>query len=76
MPGAAWLFLLLYIITSIWTVARLLKSISVVFDIRVMKSYLIGLAIIVISLGSPIVYYHIQYSLFSYFSYFFNVLLS
>jgi hypothetical protein len=75
-PGTVWLFLLLYFITSIWTIARLLKSISVVFDIPVLRSYVIGTVLLIITIGAPMGYYHIKYSFFAYSSYFFDVLLS
>ncbi|MBX3042774.1 MAG: hypothetical protein KIT33_12735 [Candidatus Kapabacteria bacterium] len=75
-PATIWLFLLLYATTSIWTVARLLKSISVVFDIPVMRSYIIGFVIMFISIAAPLGYYHVKYSFFAYSSYFFEVLLS
>lgn len=74
-PGIIWFFLMIYIATSIWTIARLLKSISVVFDIPIIRSYLIGAAIIIIAIGAPLGYYQIKYSFFAYANYFWDVLL-
>ena len=74
-PSIIWLVLILYIATSIWTVARLLKSISVVFDVPEMRSYIIGLVILLISIGAPMGYFQVKYSFFAYSTYFFNILL-
>ena len=74
-PGIIWFFLFIYIATSIWTIARLLKSISVVFDVPIIRSYLIGAVIIIIAIGAPLGYYHVKYSFFAYSNYFWDVLL-
>jgi beta-galactosidase len=75
-PGTVWFFLTLYFITSIWTVARLLKSISVVFDIPSIRAYLIGGTFMVICVVAPLGYYHVKYSFFEYWSYYSNILLN
>ncbi len=74
-PDLIVLFLLIFAITSIWTLVRLLKSISVVFDIPVLRSYLIGAIMLLIALGAPLGYTHIKFSFFAYSSYFYNILL-
>lgn len=74
-PPIIWLFLAIYVTTSIWTIARLLKSISVVFDVPVMRTYLIGALFLILAIGGPLGYSHIKYSFFAYSSYFFEVLL-
>lgn len=75
-PSLIWIFIFLYLITCIWTTARLLKSISVVFDIPELRAYIIGAIVIIIAIGAPFGYFHIKYSFFAYSKYFFNILLS
>jgi hypothetical protein len=74
-PGSIWIFILLYTLTAIWTIARLSKSISVVFDVSSIKVNIFTILLIFIFVGIPVIYYQLEFSVFSYMNYFFDVLI-
>jgi hypothetical protein len=73
-PGLIWIFILLYIVTAIWTLSRLSKSISVVFDVQSLKVYIFTFILIFIFGIVPVIYYQVEFSVFSYLNYFFDVM--
>ncbi len=75
-PGSSWFFLFLYFVTAIWTILRLLKSISVVFDTRTSRVYTIGGIIFALFLLIPLGYLHIKYSFFDFWTYYSNIFLN
>jgi hypothetical protein len=74
-PGSIWIFISLYFLTALWTISRLAKSISVVFDIQSIKVYAFTFIFILIFVGIPVIYYQLEFSIFSYLNYFFEVLI-
>lgn len=67
-------FLLLLFVVLIWTLSRLAKSVSVVFDLKTKYVGIITVSIILISIIVVLLYYQIQFSVFSYFNYLFNII--
>jgi beta-galactosidase len=74
-PNIMWLIMILLAVIIIWVFMRLLRSIAVVFDVRTMHSYLIGLGILTLIMIIVISIYHIKFSIISYTQYLFDVLL-
>jgi hypothetical protein len=68
------LFLILFIITQLWSLSRLLKASAVVFDKPAGRVYILGTLVLIIIAGIPLVYYQIKFSLFLYAQYFLDVL--
>ncbi len=75
-PGTVWFFIFLYFFTAIWTITRLLKSISVVFDISSKRTYLVGAVFFVLVIILSLAYYQVEYSFFEYWAYFSTIVLS
>ncbi|MFC2129814.1 glycoside hydrolase family 2 TIM barrel-domain containing protein [Bacteroidota bacterium] len=74
-PGLMWLLLPLSIVILIWVTLRILKSVSVVFDIQSMKSYIIGFCSLLVFFIIILSIYQINLSVISYSQYLMNVLL-
>jgi len=74
-PNLMWIIILLLLIICLWVFLRILRAIAVVFDIRPLKSYLIGSSLLVAIALITISIYQYKFSLISYFEYLFNVLL-
>ncbi len=68
------LFITMLIIVFVWTLARLAKSISVVFTLKTKYVGLVTVSIILIIAIIILLYYQIQYSIFSYLNYLLNVI--
>ena len=76
LPASIWFFAFFYIIMALWTIARMGKSISVVFDTRQGRVNLVMIILGLIVLGIPLFYYQMQFSTFTYLQYFFDVLVN
>jgi hypothetical protein len=74
-PISIFVFLVLIILILLWSVFRMLKSTSVVFDVMSGKVYSIGISILILLAGIPLVIYQVQYSIFAYAKYFVEVLM-
>lgn len=74
-PATTVIFLALLFLIILWMLARLLKSISVVYDKRPRKVYVTGILIIAIVLAAVVGFYQLNYSIFAYSEYFFNVII-
>jgi hypothetical protein len=61
---------------AVWIIVRILKAVGIVFDTHLTKTYVIGLAVILILLIGLISIYQFQYSIFYYTEYIFQTLLS
>ncbi len=75
-PSTIWIFILLYFFTSAWTIARLLRSTSVLFDVPSHRVYFVGLMFFLLSIGVPLVFYQINNSILAYAQYFIQIFLS
>jgi hypothetical protein len=75
-PAFITFLLILFFVIIIWVFLRILKATAVVFDIREMKSYLIGIVGFLVLLIAVFSIYQYQFSVFSYSQYLFNVLLN
>lgn len=73
-PFSLVFFIILMLAIFVWTLARLAKSISVVFDLKTKLVGISTVAIVVLFFIALVLYYQIQYSIFSYFYYFLNVI--
>lgn len=69
-------FLLVALFLIIWSLNRILKSTSVVFDIRSWKVYLIGFLILVAVIVTPLIFLQINHSILSYFEHFYKIYFS
>lgn len=67
-------FLILLFFVFIWTLSRLAKSISVVFDLRAKYVGFITVTLIIVVVGIVFLYYQVQNSIFSYINYLFNLI--
>jgi beta-galactosidase len=65
-----WLIFILFIIIMIWSIARIIKSSSVVFDTRMSTTNLVAGLFLALVIGLISAYYHYQVSIFSYINYF------
>ena len=74
-PNIMWLIIILLAVIIVWVLMRLLRSIAVVFDVRTMNTYLIGLGILTFFMIIVLSIYHIKFSIISYTQYLFDVLL-
>ncbi|MBE2189071.1 MAG: hypothetical protein KGZ71_06120 [Desulfobulbaceae bacterium] len=75
-PATIWIFILLYLFTSTWTIARLLRSTSILFDVQTHRVYFAGLILFVLIIGVPLVFYQINNSILAYAQYFIQIFLS
>ncbi len=74
-PVTIFVFLALIFIVLLWSLMRILKCTSVVFDVLSGKIYLIGFVILIMLAGIPLIIYQIKYSIFAYATYFVDVLM-
>ena len=74
-PFTIFIFLGLIVLILFWSLMRILKCTSVVFDILSGKIYFIGFLILILLAGIPLVIYQIKYSIFAYAVYFVEVLM-
>jgi beta-galactosidase len=72
-PAIIWIVVALLVYLIIWTIFRLLRSTSVVFDIASFKIYLIGLLLIAILAFAFLALFQLQYSIITYFDYFLKI---
>lgn len=75
-PSTIWLFMLLYLTTSVWTIARLLRSTAILFDVPTVRVYFVGSILLVLSIGIPLIFYQINNSILAYTQYFIQIFLS
>lgn len=69
-PAATLVFLVLFLVFTLWYLSRLMKSTSVVFDIPIWKSYTLGTGILIIVSLLFLSIYQINYSFIDYFKMF------
>lgn len=74
-PNSIMLLLLMLGLISIWVLNRILKACAVVFDKPSLVVNFIGLLVIFILFGAPILFYHYKYQIFSYLGYIFTVVI-
>ena len=75
LPIFFWFFAGIFVLVTLWTLLRILKSTAVVFDIPPIRSYMVGGLLCALVLGSFLTLNQIQYSIFDYFMYFCKVIL-
>lgn len=74
-PAGGILFIILFIIIGIWSIERILKCSSVVFDVQANRSYIFGALLLIITAGIPISILHFKYSALAYMQYFSDVIM-
>ncbi len=74
-PSSVWIYLCLYALTSIWTIARLLRSAAILFDVPTSRVYFVGLVLVIVCLGVPLIFYQINNSILAYAQYFIQIFL-
>ncbi len=57
----------------IWSLLRILKGISVIYDISRLKAYAGGILLVLVILGGVFVYYETTFALSAYFEFFFHI---
>ncbi len=57
----------------IWSLLRILKGISVIYDISRLKAYAGGILLVLVFLGGVFVYYETTFALSAYFEFFFHI---
>jgi hypothetical protein len=75
-PALTWVVFIVLAVFAVWIIVRILKAVGIVFDTHLTKTYVIGLAVILILLIGLISIYQFQYSIFYYTEYIFQTLLS
>jgi len=74
-PYSLTFFIFIFIFIMVWTVARLAKSISVVFEIKTGKVGLITIGLLVSIILVVFAYYQLEFSFFSYLNYMLSIIL-
>ena len=74
-PGLMWIILPVAIVIFIWIVLRIFRAISVVFDIKAIKSYIIGFSFLIVFVIIILSTYEYQLGALSYCQYLYDVLL-
>lgn len=74
-PVTILFFLIGIVVILLWSILRMLRCTSVVFDVRSSKVYVIGFLILLVMLGIPLVIYQLRYSIIAYAQYFVEVML-
>jgi beta-galactosidase len=68
--------LLLIVVLAVWSFIRFLKGISIIFDIRPVRVYLVGVGLTVLLAGTVYLYYDLAHSAPMYLSYMYDMLVS
>jgi len=74
-PGLIWLIIPSSIAIFIWVMLRIFRAIAVVFDVKAVKSYLIGILVLIIFIVMITSIYEYRLGALSYFQYLFDVLI-
>lgn len=74
-PFFVYMSLFLLIVIAVWLLMRILRSTSVVFDVPSLRVYIIGLLFVGIIKTVMLTFYNHDYSFFSYFQYYWEVML-
>lgn len=74
-PSSVWIYLCLYVLTSVWTIARLLRSTAILFDVPTARVYFVGLVLVIVVCGIPFIFYQINNSILAYAQYFIQIFL-
>jgi beta-galactosidase len=69
-PAVLWFVAILFTYLAIWSVFRLLRSTTVVFDIAAYKIYLVAFFLLALVSVLVLAFYHLQFSIITYFDYF------
>lgn len=75
-PNSIWLLTSMSVFLTIWVFSRLLKACAVVFDKPSFLVNTVGVTVVFISIGIPMIVYHYTYQIFSYFVYIFDAFMS